>query len=240
MLSGGVQKMKDWSHEQALQLSASKGFVVENILVEGRRNTDADVIMAMLNIQKGDPLLGFEPAAAQDLIEKISWVKSAQVQRRFPDTVYVALEERAPVALWQSKGKLRLIDKEGFVLTDKNLNRFSDLIIVTGEEAPENVQVILEALTYEPGIFKVTESASFISKRRWDLVLKNKIKVQLPEEDMEFALTRLAQAQQESGILDKAITSIDLRDPARMIVQTPRGMAQDYEATLTPAAGAPI
>jgi cell division protein FtsQ len=41
------------------------------------------------------------------------WVKDARVSRRLPDALVIDIVERAPAALWQSQGRLALIDSEG-------------------------------------------------------------------------------------------------------------------------------
>lgn len=240
VLSGGAQRTKEWAHEKTVTFTADKGFTVSNILVEGRHYTDPDAVLAILNIKKGDPVFSFDPAPAQDMLNKLSWVKEARVQRRLPDTIYVELTERKPMALWQHEGKVKVIDEEGAVLTSDKLERFRDLLIVTGENAPEQAHVVIEALEFEPDIAKRAESAAFISDRRWDLMLVGGIRVKLPEEEIGFALRRLAGAHDESGLLDKDIKSIDLREDERIIVQTRPGAVQDYRATFEPAAGNPI
>ncbi len=223
-----------------MSFTAANGFVVENILVEGRSYTDPDAIMAILNIKKGDPVFSFEPQPAQDMLNKLSWVKEARVQRRLPDTIYVGLVERKPMALWQYKGKVKVIDEEGETLTSDKLARFKDLLIVTGEDAPGRAYLLIEALDFEPDIQQRSESAMLVSGRRWDLTLTGGIKVRLPEEEIGFALRRLASAHEESALLDKDIKSIDLREAERIIVQTRPGAVQDYRATFEPAAGGPI
>ena len=240
ILSGGAQRTKEWAQEKVIAFTAENGFTVDNILVEGRHYTDPDAIVAILNIKKGDPVFAFSPAPAQKMLNKLSWVKEARVQRRLPDTIYVELTERKPMALWQHEGKIKVVDEDGEVLTSDRLERFKDLLIVTGEKAPKEAHTVIEALEYEPEIAKRTESATLVSDRRWDLTLTGGIKVRLPEEEIAFALRRLVGAQEESGLLDKDIKSIDLREAERIVVQTRPGAAQDYRATIEPAAGGPI
>lgn len=105
--------------------------------MEGRDQTDADILLALLNIRRGDPLFSFHPASARKMVEQIAWVEKARVERRFPDTVYVRLTERKPFALWQHDGRVRLIDRHGVVLTERGLKEYGDMLILVGEKAPE-------------------------------------------------------------------------------------------------------
>lgn len=228
--AGGIEKTRDWSYHKTLELSADLGFRVRNILVEGRRNTSPEVIMALVNMEKGDPLFAFDPAGAREMIERISWVQTARVERRLPDTIYVGLEERAPLALWRrSNGSLALIDHDARVLSENDLRPFMDMITVSGPGAPENAGEFFSLLDAEPELKVRIKSAKRIGKRRWDLRLKNGIEVNLPGQDTGMSLRRLMLAHEEGSILDKDIVGIDLRKDDRIIVRPRRGAASDWK-----------
>ena len=55
--------------------------------------------------------------------------------------------------------------------------------------------------------------------RRWDLFLTLGIKVQLPGDNADLALRRLADAEGRFGLFNRDIVNIDLRVPDRMIVR---------------------
>ncbi len=232
VLSGAAQRTGIWTQQQLYELAAAGGFAVENILVEGRFHSDPDVLRALINIERGDPLFAFDPAEAKEMIERISWVRMAHVERRLPDTIYIGLIEREPVALWQSKRKVRVIDADGVTLTDRDLAPYKDLILLVGEDAPAHVAALLPLLAAEPVLQARVEAAGWVGERRWDLTLKNGITVRLPEEDPGFALRRLAKAQEEDGLLDKDITVVDMRLPDRITVRTKPGAVQEYKAGL--------
>ena len=236
-MSGAGARLANWSHDKVLSITADAGFQVENILVEGREYTDVDTLRAILNVEKGDPLFLFEPNPARNMIEKISWVKTVQVERRMPDTIYVGLEERVPMALWQRNNQLSLIDTEGVILTNNKLNRFKDLIVVVGEDVPTRAPEFLALLTAEPEILKQVEAAKSVSGRRWDLTLKSGAIVKLPEEETALALRRLASMQEEENIMDKNIKVIDVRELARITVRTRPGAVHEYKASFRGASG---
>lgn len=229
-LAGGFSLIADRSEKALLAASVQAGFSVSDVLVEGRVNADADVIKALLAVKKGDPIFAVDVGAAQAKMERIPWVKSAQVERRLPGTLYIGLTEREPLALWQHEKKLRLIDAAGSVIAESGLEKFSALPIVTGEKAPARAPEFLALLRAEPELFGRTEGASLIGGRRWDLKLKNGLEVSLPETDTALALRRVAKAQEEDKLLDKDITALDAREPDRLIVRTRPGAVQDYRS----------
>jgi len=219
-LSGANERFAAWAYQSFIGQSAEAGMTVQNILIEGREYTDADLLRALINMQEGDPLLDFHPNEVQPLIEKISWIEKADVARRLPDTIYVRLHERKPFALWQHEGKVVVIDHTGHILTEEMRPIFKELFLVTGDDANEHAKEIIELLRTEPIILSESEAAMRVGERRWDLKLKNGMLVHLPEKDLGYAFRRLADEQSENDIFSRNISTIDLREPDRLIVQT--------------------
>jgi cell division protein FtsQ len=234
VMSGTLERSQNWMQQQVLMASADMGFVVENILVEGREYTDPQTLLAVLNIEKGDPLFSFDPKAAQELITQISWVDHVRIERRWPDTLYIGITERVPMALWQHDNQVKLLDQKGGVILTENLERFKGLKIVMGADAPEFSVELMENLSGEPALAARVLAARRLGERRWDLVLDNGLVVKLPEQDMALALSRLAREEQESGVLQRDILSIDMREEGRMTVQARPGAVQEYKASLVP------
>jgi len=222
-------RFSDTLDKRILAWSAQGGFAVKNILVEGRTYSDGAEILSLLDVAEGDPIFGVDLKQSKELIENISWVKAAHLERRLPDTLFIKIDERMPFALWGHDGKIELIDDEGVVLTDKDLARFKDLLMVRGAGANLVAGDILGLLNAEPEILSRVDNAHLVDKRRWNLNLKDGKIIKLPESDIGLALRRLVKKQEEEGILDKAVISIDVRDSNRFVVQTESGKAQDAE-----------
>ncbi len=240
VLSGAAERTRFQIHEAMLDKTARWGFSVRNILVDGRVHADADALKAMINMKAGDPLFAFDPVEAKTMIERLSWVKQAHIERRLPDTIYIRLEERVPLALWQRNKRLSLIDAEGVVLAEHDLAPWKDLMIVVGDEAPARAAELLGMLNAEPDIKGRVEAATLVSGRRWDLKLKSGAEVKLPAEGLGLALRKLAVNHEEEAILDKDVLSIDVREEDRITVRTKPGAVSDFNAGITPAAGKPI
>src|SRR5690348_13037155 len=113
LLSGGLfgmyqlsrspfgQAMLQHSADRMLDGTARLGLVVTDIRVEGRETTDRETILTALGARPGTPILAMSPRRAKEQLETLPWVRSAVVERRLPDTLYVRLIERRPLALWQ-------------------------------------------------------------------------------------------------------------------------------------------
>ena len=245
VLSGTAGSLERRTQRAVFDITRNWGFAVRNILVDGRHHTDAETLKAMIGIERGDPIFAFDPAYTKAEIERLPWVKKARVERRLPDTLYVKIEERKPLALWQRRGRLALIDADGVVLTDRDLGPWRSLMIVVGDNAPKRAAELLAMLEAEPEIESRVEAATLISGRRWDLKLKSGAEIKLPEADLGLALRKLAINHEEEALLDKDVLSIDVREEGRITVRTKPGAAQDFKSkaaggVITPAAGKPI
>ena len=61
--------------------------------------------------------------------------------------------------------------------------------------------------------------AKLVGERRWNVYVDGRVEVRLPENDPERAWRRLAAQQRESGLLGRAIKSVDLRHPAWLTLE---------------------
>jgi cell division protein FtsQ len=230
LMSGNVQKAGDAGESFMSRATASVGFKVKDILVEGRVYADALGVRQSIDIKPGEPLFAFDPSKLKTKIEALQWIKSAHVERRLPDTVYVRLEEHSPLALWQKDQTLYLLNEEGVVIETRKLARFKDLMIVIGDDAPAHAPELLANLRAEPDVIGMIATARRIDQRRWDLVTTNDVTIRLPEVDLGLALRRLADAQRADKILQKDITAVDLRESDRMTIRTRPGVLEEYRA----------
>ena len=172
-------------------IAAVTPFKLTDVTVEGRDYVTREAILAALNVQAGDSLLGIDLQAARKRLEAIDWVASATVERRLPDTLYVTLKERRAVAIWQNGNEYTLIDKNGRTVRASRMPPGAEsLLLLGGPGAPEHVGELLLLLAYEPSIAKQLRAAVWVGQRRWNLVLNNDAEIWLPEEDAVAALQR--------------------------------------------------
>ncbi|GAC1348370.1 MAG: hypothetical protein NVSMB18_36340 [Acetobacteraceae bacterium] len=201
----------------------STGMVVRDIRIEGREKTPEPLLRAALGVSRGDKLLGFSLEAARARIEGLTWVQSATVERRMPDTVVVTLEERRPFAVWQNGGKFVLIDRAGQVVIEqdpvKDAAAFATLPLVVGPGAPENAAALLDLLAARPGLRSRVVAAIRVGERRWNLRLSNGADVLLPEGAETAALGKLMELQTTQALLDRPMQTLDLRLPDRLVVR---------------------
>lgn len=152
------------------------------------------------------------------------WVKDARVSRRLPDTLVIDIVERTPAALWQSSGKLALIDAEGVVLDRVPVDKMPDLPLLIGPGANSQARQLDTLMAEVPTLKPQLASATWIGGRRWDLNFQSGETVALPEgaAAARRALAKFAKLDKSSGLLGRGIVRFDLRIPDKMIVRLPR------------------
>jgi len=219
---------------KALDATARAGFAVREVHVEGRERTEARDVRAVLDAPRGLPILAFDPHAAKAELEKLPWVRRADVERRLPDTVLVRLEERIPLALWQRGGRFAVIDSEGKEIPGTDPARFADRPVVVGEDAPAHAAGLIALMETEPDLMKRVAAAVRVGGRRWNLRLDNGVDVNLPETNPGAAYERLARLARENGLIDRNLVAVDLRLPDRLILR----VGKEAPAPATPPAPA--
>jgi cell division protein FtsQ len=202
--------------------TAGGGLAVGDVQVEGRDRASRDAILIALGATRGAPILAVDPVLAKRRLETIPWVRSASVERRLPDALYVRLVERQPLAFWQRDSKLVPIDRDGVSVPDDPAGGLGSLIVLVGPDAPKFGAVLLDMLATEPELAPHVAAAVRVGGRRWNLRLDSGIDVALPEEDAAAAWHRLAELERSDAILERDIELIDLRLPDRLVVRAPR------------------
>jgi len=227
--SGWIATTTAAIEQQFLEATVAHGFGLGEIEVLGRDNTPTEAVLGALGLHRGEPLIAIDLESARSRLEAIGWVRRATVERRWPDTIRVRLEERRPLALWQHQGDLAVVDATGVVITEDESDRFGHLPLVVGADAARHAEALLEALATEASIRERIAAAVRVSGRRWNLRTERGIDIQLPETDIVAALDRLVTLQREQALLDRAVTTIDLRLPDRLTVQEAEDAAEAAE-----------
>jgi cell division protein FtsQ len=218
-MSGRLVKTVDHVEQGAWMLTANAGFAVRNVYLEGRSRTPLTDIRGALAVSHGSPILALDMGELRERLEKLPHVKQASIDRALPDTLYVRIVERAPVALWQHDSKVSLVDDEGTVMEDTDIAPYHALPLVVGDGAPKHVHELLAMLGSEPDLMKQVKAAVRVGDRRWNLHLAQGIEVKLPEQGESQAWKDLAQLSRERRLLDRNIKAVDMRAPDRVFIR---------------------
>ena len=201
------------------ELTSNIGFKLENVLVEGQNSVQTLDILSALNADKGTPIFSLNLEQIKNNLQHNSWIKTVVlVERRLPNTLYIRLVERVPIALWQINGQVFIIDEEGFKIT-KEISEFHNLLHIVGSDANIYTSQLIEDLAKYPELAKKIISAVRYGGRRWDLNFEQGLTVKMPDINFEQALDYLARLYEKNILFDQNYKVIDLRDSSKSYIE---------------------
>jgi cell division protein FtsQ len=228
--------------ERAAATAVGKvGFTVSGYQIVGINHMNRGLVDAVVTdeLRRAAAEAGSEraPQALVDVSDirkrllSYGWVKDARVSHRLPDTLVIDIVERSPAALWQSEGRLALIDHEGVVLDRVPVDKMPDLPLLIGPGANSQEQQLSRLMAAVPTLKPQLASATWVGGRRWDLNFQSGETLALPEgeEAAKAALTRFTRLDKDTGLLGRGIVRFDLRVPGKMIVRLPRAPGEPLE-----------
>ena len=219
-ISGGIE-----------MVLTSIGFQLDDVIVEGRIRTDKAQILKTASLSRGKSLLSIDLLEIKKNLEEIPWVNAASVERRFPDTLFVRISEREPVAIWQNSAKTYLVDREGELIETTEAQKYGGLLQISGLKAPQNVGFLLSLLDKFPEVKSRVTTAIHLRTTRWDIRLDGKVDVKLPEKEAEQALAYLLDLEKHHNLMEREILSIDLRIPNQLVLRLTPEAAQKKNNT---------
>ena len=212
------------------------GFEVKRVDLRGIRNMDRLTVYAIAFDQHSMamPMVDLEKVRGQLL--RYGWVEDARVSRRLPDTLVVDIVERTPAAVWQHRGRLRLIDAAGVVLDDVSGEATRDLPLLIGPSANTHAGELAALVAATPSLKPVIAGASWIGERRWDLRFQSGETLALPEGKLEAerALVRFARMDTAQRLLGRGFLRFDMRDPTRFVARLDRQVRAIDGSALAP------
>jgi cell division protein FtsQ len=193
-------------------------FCIKKIEFDGHERVPEVLLLKVSGLKYKNNIFASSISKVKERLENIAWIRSVIVQRKLPDTIYIRVAERTPIAILQSKHKLYLIDTEGKILEHDGIGNFGDLPIVIGDGAEKEADRLFSCLNKFPKIRKQLVFARRIGKRRWNIKINRGITVKLPEKGITYALGILEEISDGNGFFNEDISAIDLRMLDRVIV----------------------
>ncbi len=211
--------MADMVRHQVYAATASMGFNVNDITVEGRRRTRREDLWHGVNVTVGKPIFAIDLHTTRMRVEALPWVREAVIIRQLPNVLHITLVERKAFALYQDGQSLSVIDKLGDPITSHHLNDFAHLPVFSGKGATLRAAGLVDLLYDYPVLHNRMTAAHWMGGRRWILRLNHGGEVHLPERDLAGALDRLMALEQQKRVLAIENQAIDLRLPDRVLLR---------------------
>lgn len=215
----------DWGEREL----ATSQFGIKQISITGQDLTDEKTILAALDITPETSMVNFDADAARTAIENLPAVASVTIRKGYPDHLYISIVERVPVARWRLDGVTYAIDQTGAKIA-ANGDDYPNLPLVVGEDAGDDAMAMTRALAQFPALNSGLVALSRIADRRWDMIYKSGLRVQLPEQGIAQALAQLVTLEQKFQLLERDVTIVDLRVPNVVEVRPSDDAAKQLDA----------
>ena len=141
-------------------------------------------------------------------LEKLPWVRSASIQREFPDRLEVQLDEYQALASWNGH---ELVDRQGEVFVAKSDQAMPEFVGQDGT-APEVTQRYEQFSQQLSGLGLQVSRLVLSPRHAWQLKLSNGMVLELGREDVLQRLARFVEAYPNSlAAIQGQVKYIDLR-----------------------------
>lgn len=228
-ISGAVGRAVHGVGDAADTVAADAGFGISEIHLAGNSRVPPESILAALGMRPGESIFGAKLRDARARILALDWVASADVVRRYPDSIFVTIVEKRPFALWQSPEGIAVVERAGGVITTRDVDKFARLPKLVGDGAPEAAADLIDAVTAHRAVAARVAAYQYVSKRRWNLILNDGVVVKLPELGWQKELGALDHLIVDAGILERDVTEIDLRSPTQYFFVLRGGEKKDVQ-----------
>ena len=220
--------------------AGNAGFRVEQIEIRGVKRMDQMTVYAVALEQKSRAMPLVDLNQIRDKLLQYGWVQDAHVSRRLPDTLLIRIVERTPAAVWQNQGTLSLIDRDGVYLEPVSADAMPDLPLVIGPEANQQEAAYQKLVDSVPALRPQVKAATWVGKRRWNLLFESGETLALPEGDSDAskALVKFAQMDGVRPLLGRGWIRFDMRDPNKLVARKP-GQVSNRALTDPNAVNAP-
>jgi cell division protein FtsQ len=155
---------------------------------------------------------------ARHAFEKLPWVRTVGLRRRWPDQVEVKIEEHVALARWGNAGLVNTLGERFDAATSETLP------VLDGPEGSE-AEIARGYRTFQTLLKTIDRPASRVSlspRRAWRLELDKKLTVELGREDAEQRLRKFVEAYPRTiAIINRPVDYVDLRYPNGFAVSLP-------------------
>lgn len=222
---GRTTRLSDPLAIQLDRLAEKAGLGLQEVTIGGHRRTKEEDIYAAIDLGQVRSFILFDSQGMRKRIESLPWINQAEIRQSSPWRVEVRVTERTPFALWRHQGSDIIIDRTGRHLETVKFGRVRSLPLVAGAGAEAQAHEILDAIAQWPDLLLATSLARRIGGRRWDLILSESRRIQLPARNFARALSDLMAGQRGRRLFDQQFIEADFRLPDQVTLRqrTPSG-----------------
>ena len=218
-LYSSFNKFTDITSYLVQEYSNKYNYNLEKIEVFGLKNINKTEILLPFNKFKNYSVFLIPVKKISAEIKKNKWIHEVNIRNDYKNTLKVNIKEEIPIGIYENNNQKILFSKNLAILEilEKNHN-YKNLISFYGENSIINSKHFISKIDQD--IKQMIQSLIFVENRRWNIRLKNKITLKLPEKNLEEAIKNYKKIYSNLSNKDlKDIEIIDLRIPNQAIIK---------------------
>ncbi|MBR2412706.1 MAG: cell division protein FtsQ/DivIB [Alphaproteobacteria bacterium] len=189
---------------------------VRNISISAdTKNTDLSALAAAISLPPGTNSYSIDLNALNERVASTPGIQYSAVRRMPNGNLSVRVSLYRAVALWTDGEHFYPLSADGTIVNRPTDTRNIGSVVFRGP-VPKDISEITKTAHNLIGDLDYLE---WIEDRRWNLHTLGGITVMLPENDPISAIGTLITLNTNNNILRKDITTIDMRDTARILVK---------------------
>ena len=181
-----------------------------NLIVLGNNYIDKKSLVYELKTKLDEDNYDKNLDLISNVLKKKNLIKKFIITKTSNNLITIKIEEKNIIGLMKIENNDYLIDEFNNIIKSKITPNLFHLPIFIGKNSNKNANVILN-LIKESNINLNYLSLSFVDQRRWNINLKNGVKILLPETKVLDTLKLLNKVVSNYNILNGNFVEIDLR-----------------------------
>ena len=181
-----------------------------NLIVLGNNYIDKKSLIYELKTKLDEGKNSNNLNLISNILNKKNLIKKFIITKTSNNLITIKIEEKNIIGLLNIENNNYLIDEFNNIIETKITPNLFHLPVFIGKNSNKNASVILN-LIKESDINLNYLSFSFVDQRRWNINLKNGVKILLPETKVLDTLKLLNKVASKYNILNGNFTEIDMR-----------------------------
>ena len=181
-----------------------------NLIVLGNNYIDKKSLIYELKTKLDEDKNSNNLDLISNILKKKNLIKKFIITKTSNNLITIKIEEKNIIGLLKIENNNYLIDEFNNIIETKITPNLFHLPVFIGKNSNKNANVILN-LIKESDINLNYLSFSFVDQRRWNINLKNGVKILLPETKVLDTLKLLNKVTSKYNILNGNFIEIDLR-----------------------------
>ena len=181
-----------------------------NLIVLGNNYIDKKSLIYELKTKLDEGKNSNNLNLISDILNKKNLIKKFIITKTSNNLITIKIEEKKIIGLLKIENNDYLIDEFNNIIETKITPNLFHLPVFIGKNSNKNASVILN-LIKESDINLNYLSFSFVDQRRWNINLKNGVKILLPETKVLDTLKLLNKVISKYNILNGNFIEIDMR-----------------------------